>query len=248
MSDHDLAQRAAPDAGAWRTPWWGLGDFAIGFLLAMVGSQVTVTLALVGADVDEIDDLSLAWSNVAQLGLWLPMAGVTLWAAWLKGNGAVRDFGLRFRGIDVPLGVGTGLAAQLFVLPLVYIPILLLLDRDASELDDAAREITDRATDGFGVAMLVVLVVIGAPIVEELFYRGLLLRSLERRFGSTPAIVGSGLVFGLIHLNNPIGMPGLALFGMFLGYLAVRTGRLGGPIVAHMAFNAVAVVSLLAES
>ena len=248
MSDPDLAQRGAPADGALKAPWWGLGDAAIGFMLSLVGSTITAGLALGLSGADEFDDMSLAWANVAQLGLWIPMVVVTVWAAWLKGNGVVRDFGLRLSTIDVPVGLGAGVLFQLLVLPIFYVPILWLANTDLDDLERAAREITDRADDPFGVSMLVVLVVIGAPIVEELFYRGLLLRSLERRFGSTPAIVVSGVLFGLVHITNPIGMPGLALFGMFLAYLAVRTGRLGGPILAHMAFNAVTVINLLLES
>lgn len=231
-----------------RTPTWGLGDAAIGFLLALVGSTVTASLALAASGENELEDMSLAWANVAQLGLWGPMVFVTLWASWLKGNGAVRDFGIRIAPLDAIVGPLSGVAFQLIVLPIFYVPIFLLSNTDVDELSETAREITDRADGTFSVAMLVVLVVIGAPIVEELFYRGLLLRSLERRFGEVVAIVASGAFFGLVHYPNTIGIPGLALFGMFLAYITVRTGRLGLAIVTHMAFNAITVVNLLAES
>ena len=237
-----------PDEPPLKTPTWGLGDAVIGFLLAFVGSAVTGGLALAASGADEFEDMSLAWANVAQLGLWVPMVLVTLWASWLKGNGAVRDFGIRVTGVDLLAGGAAGVVFQLLVLPIFYVPIFVLTDTDVDELSETAREITDRADGAFGVVMLVVLVVIGAPIVEELFYRGLVLRSLERRFGSTAAIVVSGLFFGVVHIPNFIGVPGLALFGIFLAYITVRTGRLGPAIACHMAFNAVTVINLLLES
>lgn len=248
MSDPDLAQRGALPDGTLRAPTWGLGDAVIGFLMALAGSTVTGSLALAASGEKEFDDLSLAWANVAQIGLWAPLVFVTLWASWLKGNGAVRDFGLRLAPIDVPLGLAAGVLFQLVVLRIFYLPILVLTDTDVDELSESAREITDRADGAFSVTMLVILVVIGAPVVEELFYRGLLLRSLERRFGSVVAVVASGAFFGVVHYPNVIGIPGLALFGIFLAAITVRSGRLGLAIVAHMAFNAVTVINLLAES
>jgi membrane protease YdiL (CAAX protease family) len=248
VSDPDVAPRVAAPDEPLRTPTWGLGDAAIGFLLAFVGSGVSGALALAASGADDFEDMSLAWANVAQLGLWGPMVFVTLWASWLKGNGAVRDFGLRVAPIDALVGGVAGVFFQIIVLPVFYVPIFWLTNTDVDELGETAREITDRADGAFSVTMLVILVVIGAPIVEELFYRGLVLRSLERRFGQVVAIVASGLFFGLVHIPNFIGVPGLALFGMFLAYITLRTGRLGLAIVCHMAFNAITVINLLAES
>ena len=245
MPDPDLAQRAASAEPELRTPTWGLGDAAVGWLLSLVGALIglSVVLAITG---DDADDLSLGWANVAQIGLWVPLVGVTLWAAWTKGNGPVRDFGLRVQGWDV-LGVGAGVALQFFVLPLIYLPIFWLTNTNTDDLSEVAKDLTDRADSGFGIAMLVILTGIGAPIVEEIFYRGLLLRSLERRFGETTAIVGSGVFFGAIHFQ-PLGFPGLAVFGMVLALLTVKTGRLGPAIAAHMAFNMITVISLLVQN
>ena len=84
---------------------------------------------------------------------------------------------------------------------------------------------------------------IGAPVIEELFFRGLLFRSLRRRFGPWPAIVGSAVVFGLAHFEL-LQLPALIAFGLVLGFMAEKSGRLGPGIVAHAAFNAATVLSL----
>jgi membrane protease YdiL (CAAX protease family) len=245
VSDRHLAQRAAPAEPALRTPTWGLGDAAVGWLLSIVGAVIgaSVVVAITG---DDAEDLSLGWANVAQIGLWVPLVAVTLWAAWTKGNGPVRDFGLRVKAWDW-LGAFAGVATQLLVLPLIYVPIFWLTNTDTDDLSETAKELTDRANGAFGVTMLVLLTGIGAPIVEEIFYRGLLLRSLERRFGEVTAIVGSGVFFGVIHFQL-LAIPGLAIFGMILALLTVRTGRLGPAIAAHMAFNMITVIALLAEN
>ncbi|MBA2438666.1 MAG: CPBP family intramembrane metalloprotease [Acidimicrobiia bacterium] len=86
---------------------------------------------------------------------------------------------------------------------------------------------------------------VAAPLFEELFYRGLWLRAVERRWGTGWAVVTSSLVFGLIHFQV-YDLPALIGFGLVVAVLAVRTGRLGPAIWAHVAFNLTAVISLLA--
>ena len=108
------------------------------------------------------------------------------------------------------------------------------------------REMTDRATDGLGVVLLVLIVGIGAPIVEEIFYRGLLQRSLLKRgLPAGVAVVLTALVFAVSH-QQLLQLPGLFVAGLVFGALALRAGRLGPAITAHVAFNMVTVVSLLA--
>lgn len=227
-------------------PRWGLGDVVVGMLLALVGGSLTFSLA-VAISGEEADELTLGWVNLAQIGMWAFLLGVPAWAAAVKGNGLIRDFGLRFQSWEVVGGALAGLASQAILLPLVYLPIFLLSDTDGDDLSERAKDLADRGDGAFGVVMLVLLTGIAAPIIEEIFYRGLFLRALERRLGSTPAIVLSGLVFGIIHFSL-ISLPGLAVFGMVLAVLAVKTGRLGAPIAAHMAFNLLAVVQILMET
>jgi membrane protease YdiL (CAAX protease family) len=110
-----------------------------------------------------------------------------------------------------------------------------------------AKHLTDKAHHSVsGAVLLVLIVVIAAPIVEELFYRGLLLRSLERRVGNGWAVVWCGLIFGASHFEL-LQLPALAVFGMVLALLAQRSGRLGPSIFAHMAFNGVTVFALLSR-
>jgi hypothetical protein len=224
---------------------WGLGDAALGWVLAQIGGAIGVVIVLaLNSDTTDLEDLSLAWVAVAQLGLWVGMLGVPLVASKLKGNGPVRDFGLRSEGWDAFLGFGAGLLTQLILIPLLYGPIFWLTDLDSSDLEDPARGLTDRATSSFGVAILILIVGIGAPIVEEIFYRGLLQRSLERRFGVWTGILGSALLFGVSHFQL-LQLPALVMFGVVLGVLAHRTGRLAAPIAAHIVFNMTTVLFLV---
>jgi membrane protease YdiL (CAAX protease family) len=86
----------------------------------------------------------------------------------------------------------------------------------------------------------VAVVVIVAPIVEELAFRGLGY-SLLRPLGKWPAILGVGLAFGLWH-GLLEALPVLFAFGAALAWLREQTGSIYPCILVHGAFNAIAVV------
>ena len=227
---------------------WGLGDAALGWIVAQFGGLVAFSLvvALSGVDPDNTDDLSLGWVALGQVGLWAGLLGVPLVVARRKGNGAVRDFGIRVEWRDTWLGSLAGLATQFVLVPLLYIPIFTIFDVSSEKLEEPARGLTDRATDPLGVVLLVLIVGIGAPIIEEIFYRGLLQRALTNRFGVWPGIVGSALLFGGSHFQL-LQLPALVVLGVILAYLTHRYGRLGPAIFAHIAFNMVTVVVLVSS-
>ncbi|MGH9114032.1 MAG: lysostaphin resistance A-like protein [Acidimicrobiales bacterium] len=228
---------------------WGLGDAVVGWLLGLVGTAIGFELvfALSGTNRDDADSLPLGWLAVAQLGLWFGLLGVPLVVSRLKGNGTVSDFGLSASRSDLGVGVLVGVIAQWAIVWIVYLPMRLLTDISSSDITEPARELTDRATDPIGVILLVAIVGIGAPIVEEIFYRGLLQRSLVRRLGQPLGVGIAALVFAVSHFQA-LQLPALFVFGIVLGVLAERYGRLGPAIFAHMVFNMTAVVSLLAGS
>lgn len=89
-------------------------------------------------------------------------------------------------------------------------------------------------------------VVILAPIVEELFFRKLLISRMERH-GEKPAILLSGLIFGIVHGNFSQFFYAFAL-GIVLGYVYVRTRKIGITIALHMLVNLIGgVLAPLAE-
>lgn len=231
-------------------PRWGLGDVIAGFALALVGSQVvlSIILATTHRTADQVDDLPLSLVSVSQLGLWAGLLGVPLLATHLKGNGLVADLHLRARARDLWQGGLVGTVLQLAVLPLMYWPLLHLLGKHPSDLEGPARDLTDRASGPLGVILLVLIVGVGAPIIEEVFYRGLCQGALRKR-GVHPAaaILITAVVFGLSH-GELLQLPALILFGAVAGYLAHRSGRLGPGIAAHVAFNMVTVIALLAST
>ena len=178
---------------------------------------------------------------VGQIGLWGGFALTTLVAGTLRGTGLRRDFGLSMKASDVPVGLLVGVFAQIAVVWLIYAPFQQFFDFDVSE---AAREITDRAATGSDIAFLALGVVIGAPIFEEIFFRGLVLRAFERKWGAVVGVLASSALFGAVHLQL-LQFPALMAFGVIAAVLVRRYQRLGPAIWAHIGFNLVAVITLV---
>lgn len=242
-----MTEAAAPVGAPARPRTWGLGDVALGFSIGLAGSQLVLAAILAATDrtVEQVDDLPLSLVAVAQMGLWLGLLGAPVVATRLKGNGVVADLHLRARVADAWRGGLVGVLLQLVAIPLLYWPLLDLLDKGASDLEGPAREMTDRAVGAVGVVLLIVIVGICAPIVEEIFYRGLFQEALRKRGLPPAAAIGiNATVFGLSH-GQLLQLPALILFGAAAGVLTHRSGRLGPAIAAHVAFNMVTVISLL---
>ena len=85
-----------------------------------------------------------------------------------------------------------------------------------------------------------------APLAEEVFFRGMLQRTLARSWPAWAAMLATALLFAASHFQG-VQFPALAAFGLVLSVLAHRTGRLGLCTWAHVGFNATTVALLLAE-
>lgn len=249
---------------------WGLGDAIGGWAVAQVASILAVAAVVtflgypkvaglggsvgqavgqteVGSAIDILTvygDLPFVWQVLLQVPLWVGLAGAPILAARRKGTSLAVDFGFRMERNDVPIGLAIGVALQLVLVPLIYVP-LRLLGGDTDEVSEPARELVDNAVGPLGVVLLLLVVGLGAPVVEELFYRGLTQRALLNRIGRPAwAVVIAALFFALAHLQS-LQFPALVAVGIAFGVLAQRSGRLGPAIFAHMGFNLTTAVVFL---
>jgi membrane protease YdiL (CAAX protease family) len=257
-TEHDVSLGLQLDAGAAPATsangWTWLFFAALGFVGGQILASVFVLIAASASgntqSLTAISKLSEppTWYIVSTLlGLWGGFFGAAWLATGTRGTKSFRrDVGLRFRWIDL-IGVPIGVAGQ-FLVALIYIPISHHV-HDFSQRFDAPNQRLTGSSHGASFALIAVLTVVGAPFFEELFFRGVLLRSLARLFGRfagwvgpTLAIVVTGALFGLAHAES-LQFIGLAIFGIILSVVSYRTGRLGMNMVAHASFNLVAVAA-----
>lgn len=93
-----------------------------------------------------------------------------------------------------------------------------------------------------GLALSVAMVVLATPMVEEMVFRGVVMRTLGRSWGMWPAIVGSAAIFALSHATAWALVPTLVL-GVALGWLAWTRESLWPAIALHVLYNGVVVAA-----
>jgi membrane protease YdiL (CAAX protease family) len=220
-----------------------IGAFLVGTLLSALGLQIAGGAS--GYRQGTHQAVPLAVTVLGLLGLWAGLVGGVWFFSHFRATGSLRDdLGLSFRWpFDLIVGAIAGVGTQLVLIPLLYLPFEAGDPTLRHRLEAPAKTDTAGVHGTWQIAVLIIFLAVGAPIVEELFFRGLLLRSLSRWLGPVAGVIGSALVFGLAHFE-PLQLPALIMFGLILGVLAQRSGRLGPGIVAHAAFNAVTVISL----
>ena len=197
------------------------------------------------------DTHSVGYVAFGLVGLWIGFIGVPVHAARRKGSGSVvEDFGLRLVPVDAALGAAGALVAT------TAEAIVVAIIRTLSGPVKVTQDVGDTIKKAHGAELLAafVLTVVAVPVVEELFFRGLLLRSLTRRIPPAAAVVVSAVVFGFAHYQGDVSgrtamtvVAGLFVVGIVLGTLAHATRRLGPGIVAHALFNLLAFVSLVSS-
>lgn len=210
--------------------------WVMAFLLANIVATVVVLATYGTADDDALTPIWVV--GISGLSMWATYLYVISAISNRYGSGDVlSDYRISFRWRDV-WGIPIGIASQFILVTAVTYPLTKLFPDEFSveEVEKRARELADAASGGW-VFVLFLIVVVGAPIVEEIVYRGLLQQGLERSVNPAIALVVTAAIFAAIHLQ-PIEFPGLFAFALVLGWTYRKTQRLGLPIITHMAFNA----------
>ena len=218
---------------AQRFPTWGDMLAVIGiYLLATVGTSIVVAIiaAISGGAESLAETMSSGPMSVLSyaLSMGLTIVGVLIYRKLRRGTGRMFHFSLR--GFN-PMLILWGFVMVLLT-GVVIEPVLELFP-------DAFLKMIDKMGmhGGWSILMLVVL----APVMEEVLFRGILLESVRSKHSAGRAIVVSALMFGVIHLI-PQQVVNAFVIGLILGYIYVRTESLWPVIVIHALNNAMAYV------
>lgn len=162
---------------------------------------------------------------VAWLAVAVPRAGVS----WTRLFGAPPPPGRTFE-IMLVAWMHILFAANSFVV------ILAVLHRLAPRL---ARELAEIAAMSHTLGSaprpeLILTMVVVAPVVEELLFRGVLLQNFALRWGAPRAVLASSAIFAALHPQHPLG---LFVFSVLLSVLFLSTRSLAAAMLAHALTN-----------
>lgn len=246
---------------------WGLGDVALGlgvFLVASFVLLLTVVFVYTAIEALAVGAENIVTGDAAPplpvilLGAGAASAlgflGVPLWATYRKGRrNMAEDFGLKFSWLDIPIGI---VLAVLSVATSVGLALLWKLVFGQTPEGNTQLVETDASPSFITVVVAIMVVGIFVPIFEEVFFRGLVLRSLLRKFAGSRYMVLlsvgiSSFLFGALHVNG-LDLSGLlfpTFFTMVIGVayaiVCYKTQRLGAAIIGHAGLNTTVVLAAM---
>jgi membrane protease YdiL (CAAX protease family) len=161
----------------------------------------------------------------------LAIVGAWLWLRFGRGY----DARLRFRAswADGPLilgGMVIATAAGVVIEPLLNL------------MPDRYMELLESLIGRGGWTVLTT--VVAAPVLEEVFFRGLVLETLARRWSGRWAVVASAALFGLVHAPILPQMVNAFVIALVMGYIYLMTRSLIPVIVIHAINNGLAYLML----
>lgn len=136
-------------------------------------------------------------------------------------------------------------SSKVLIASVVFILALGLWTNYLSELADLPNSMQETFEMMMRHPLGIIAIVIMAPIVEELLFRGAIEGHLLRKWKHPAgAIVFSSLVFGVVH-GNWVQAPFAFVIGLALGWMYYRTGSLLPGILMHFVNNSTAVLGFL---
>jgi membrane protease YdiL (CAAX protease family) len=112
------------------------------------------------------------------------------------------------------------------------------------DAQEPLRYLVREPASALGYWLVAATVAFGAPLAEELVFRGFLQPVLQQRLGRVRGLVVTSLFFGLGH-GFAYALP-IGLLGAFFGWLVQRHGSLLPAILAHSLHNSVTAAAMVA--
>ncbi len=257
----DLGGGPAPPGGpfglstrpavSWR--WWdAVGLYLIGNLV--IGELVVAGIAFALMGVHTIpeggaDTPTVVATIADDVAFFLVIVGWLAWRhpGWRDMLGVPRQQGWSAAATrDAMWGVVAGVVLYVAIALVVAVPLTILFNAFSSTEVTTPEQVSTHLSAG-GKILAVVLAVGVAPVAEELFFRGVLFRSIRDRRGFAIGAVVSALLFGSVHYvpspwKDALLLQSTMVFtGFALAWIYERRGSIVANTAAHMTFNAIGI-------
>ena len=231
-----------------------LGLIGVFFLYQIIGSLIT--LIILGFDLENADINSLRLMTMA--GQLMFILVPTLILSLLVYKDIPSIIRLKLPSVKetlifiLGLIILTPLLQELLYMQSYFFDLLAqaspVFDKLKNLLDELDKVIESTygnllgAGNIFEYILVIVVVSVVPAICEEVFFRGYVQKSFEKKLKPFWAIFITSTLFGMYHMN-PSGLIALAILGMYLGYAAYKSNSILVPVILHFINNFVAVIA-----
>ena len=224
--------------GVDRRPRWPAWYAIAGFAVALVGTLITLGIAFVVLGVDPDED-SATLTIVGVLLQTAVFVGTAVWFASMTRRPRAWHFGLNPTRFWPAVGWAALGMFSFYLFAGIYSA---LVDPEAEQ---GITEALGADEGSFGLIVAGLMVIVVAPVGEELFFRGFFYRALRSRFSILVAALLDGLLFGVIHYDANVDdilliLPVLAVLGFMFCLVYEKTGSLFPVIALHAINNSLA--------
>lgn len=214
-------QQPAPATPHYAVPWKFIDNW-IGVALLAIIDVALFMITLRGSTAELAQSATVV---LLELSYLLP---VILIFAWRRVHWRSLGFGRFDRNV---LGLGCGLLVASYAVIIVHNAILLFFG-----VDTQGEAIMKLFSELDAPIWFFIVGAIFAPLVEEIFFRGFLFQGFRARYGWMPAMVLSGFIFAVAHLDLVVLLPTF-LLGCLLAYVYHRSNSLWPGIILHFLVN-----------
>jgi len=247
--DEPIAAGSGPQ-GLPAVDWSFPRALLVGLVTNLLLAQVVVgSIAFIALGITDVDDPKTIYAGLIGDVAWLGFMVIWLVRWHPDWRARIGVFGSR-RGLrDVLAGLIGGVLLYPGIV-IVGLVLTALFEAVSGRPTTTPDQLPQHLNTPEAIAS-VILAVFVAPVAEELFFRGILFRSIRDRRGFWLGALVSGLIFGLAHYEaaawqDTVLLQSIMVFtGVALAYIYERRGNLLANVTAHMVFNVVGVFLIL---
>lgn len=205
--------------------WLGVG------LLALINAGLLIGVSMFQKEAEQL--ARGAGILLAELVYLLPVFLIFVWKR-------IQFKHLGFGKFDSrTMGMGCGLLIAAYGIVIVHNVVLIRLG-----VNTQAQAIMEMFNELESPAWLILVAVVIAPLVEEIFFRGFLFQGFRQRYGWVAALLLSSFIFAAAHLD-PVSFIPTFVLGTVMAYVYHRSNSIWPGIILHFLNNGFAMCALL---
>jgi len=239
-----------PPAYHARSPWRPVSAVAAAVIIVAIAAAVATylvgTLQLAPPIAIPTDLIPADEGRIWRMAIWLLGMQVSIVALVLAAAGMFggrRDEVLAFNR-HTPGRIFVAAVIVMLLAQVAYNLVVLPFARDTM-VQDVQPMLEPLQSDAFWLFALAI--VVGAPLSEELLFRGFLLSALaQSRLGFIGAALLTTLGWTVLHAGySGVGLVEVFLAGLLFSWLLWKTGNLWVPLICHGFYNGIVLLAIV---